>query len=377
MLFCVNCKKKIKDNKNKKFRILHLRNRDVKIYSHLKCGIISKEDFFDRLQTVWCNKKKYLYDKQTSEIYYWRKKVFNFHQPSKAYQDEIRKNMKLYDREAIVKTTLELYQKISNTTTNSKKKKCILEIFDFLSKNKVFLKDNPEYSYGIKQKICYFYFIDEWKEVGKIYEKLFDIQLPYNLEEINLHLSYSNPEIYFENPKKYKESGFYLIPHWFENKLDYDITKKKKNLVKNTLLKYNQNISNHFSKDYYYIFSHNDKQKYGNNYLFTAMLPKFENINANQSKQYFCEKNIFLKKGFDEYFIILDLFPFYRFKINNLQKDNICGICMSETETDAIKLPCNHIFCRSKKWECFGIQYCYLLDKNNFKCPYCRKKIYF
>ena len=113
MLFCVNCKKKIKNNKNLKFRILHLRNRDVKMYSHLKCNIISKEDILEKLQTVWYDNKKYLYDKQTSEIYYWRKKVFNFHQPSKTYQKEIRKNMKIYNREIIVKATMEIYQKIS------------------------------------------------------------------------------------------------------------------------------------------------------------------------------------------------------------------------------------------------------------------------
>ena len=206
------------------------------------------------------------------------------------------------------------------------------------------------------------------KKLEKYMKKFLIFNLP-NIEEINLHLSYSHPEIYFEDPKKYKKTGFYLIPHWFENKLDYDITKKKINLVKNTLLKFNQNINDHFSKDYYYIFSHIDKQKYGNNYLFTAMLPKFGKVGVDEVSQYRCEKNIFLKKGFDEYFVILDLFPFYKFKINNLKKDTICGICMSETETDAIKLPCNHIFCRSKKWDCLGIQYCYLLDKNNFQMP--------
>ena len=105
-------------------------------------------------------------------------------------------------------------------------------------------------------------------------------------------------------------------------------------------------------------------------------MPMFDKISNNTPKKYFCEKNIFLKKDFEEYFIILDLHQFYKYKTINSDK-NICGICISDISEDAIKLPCRHVFCRSKKWECFGIQYCYLLDKNNFKCPYCRKKIYF
>jgi len=378
VFFCVNCKQKIVDVKNSKFRLMHLRNRDVKLYSHIICNKKEDKEFvFARLQTVWCDNKKYLYDHKTSKIYYWRKEVFNFYQPSEKFQKEVKINMKFYDRELIVNTTMQIYQKISKSKSNKNKKKFILEIFDFLSKNKEFLKDNKEYSYGIKQKICYFYFIDEWKEVGKIYEKLFDIELPSNIEEINLHLSYSNPEIYFDDPKKHKKSGFYLIPHWYENKLDYDITKKKKNLVKNTLAKLNSNISNHFTNNkYYFVYSHSDKNKYGNNYLFTAMMPMFKSISNNTPKEYFCERNIFLKKDFEEYFLILDLHQFYKYKTIN-SDENICGICISDISEDAIKLPCNHVFCRSKKWECFGIQYCYLLDKNNFKCPYCRKKINF
>ena len=39
------------------------------------------------------------------------------------------------------------------------------------------------------------------------------------------------------------------------------------------------------------------------------------------------EQNIFLKKGYD-YFVILDLYQFYKFKVNEEKKENICGICM-------------------------------------------------
>jgi hypothetical protein len=375
MIYCTDCKQQIKGNKNRKFKILHLRNRDIKMYSHQICKKSeNKENVFTRLQTVWCGNKKYLYDNKTKTIYYWRKEIFNFHHPSEDFQGEIKKKMKMYDKELILKTTMDLYHKYSNITNNSKKKKCILEIFDFLARNKDFLEDNQDYTYGIKQKICYFYFIDEWTEIGKVYQKLFNVHL--TLEEINLHLSYTNPEIYFEDPKKYKKSGFLMIPVWYKNKLDYDITKKKKNLVNNTLLNFNQSINNHFSKDYKFIFSHDDKSKYGSNYLFTAMLPKFVSIKVDTPKKYICEKNIFLKKG-NEYFVILDLHQFYKFKVNEEKKEKICGICMSEIENVGIKLPCNHVFCKSKEWECFGIEYCYLLDKYNFKCPYCRKPIKF
>ena len=227
MIYCTNCKQKIIGNNNRKFKILHLRNRDIKMYSHQNCKLKeTNENVFPRLQTVWCDNKKYLYDYQTKKIYYWRKGIFNFHQPSENFQGEIKKKMKMYDKELILKTIMSIHDKYSNINNNSKKKKCILEIFDFLDRNKDFLKDNLDYTNNIKQKICYFYFIDEWKEIGKVYQKLFNV--PLTLEEINLHLSYTNPEIYFEDPKKYKKSGFLMIPAWYKNKLDYDITKKKK-----------------------------------------------------------------------------------------------------------------------------------------------------